>query len=154
AALVSQFQAMEPAARALRVELQSVPLNSPTEIDSAVAAAVREQADALYLQNNFLTDNYKTRIAELALGSGLPTMGGLVGFPAKGGLMAYGRNQAELVRRSAVYVDRILKGANPADLPIEQPMLIEFIINLQTAQALGLPIPEQVLLQATEVIQQ
>ena len=80
-------------------------------------------------------------------------MGGLVDFPAKGGLMAYGTNQAELVRRSAVYVDRILKGANPADLPIEQPMLIEFIINLQTAQALGLPIPQHVLLQATEVIQ-
>ena len=107
-ALARQFEKLEPAAQALGVELQSVPLSSPTEIDSAVAAAARERADALFLQNNFLTDNYKARIAELALGSGLPTMGGLVDFPAKGGLMAYGANQAELLRRA-----RVLRGQDP-----------------------------------------
>ena len=106
----------------------------------------------LFLQNSFLTDNYKARIAELALGSGLPTMGGLVDFPAKGGLMAYGSNQAELVRRSAFYVDKVLKGANPADLPIEQPMRFEFVVNLKTAQALGIIFPNEIMLQVTEVI--
>jgi putative tryptophan/tyrosine transport system substrate-binding protein len=148
-----QFQEMAAAARVLGVELQSLPVGSPADIEGAVKAAARERADALFLLNSFLTDNYKARIAELATGSWLPTMGGLVDFPAQGGLMAYGSNQEELVRRSAAYVDKIIKGANPADLPIEQPMRFEFVVNLKTARELGITFPNEIMLQVTEVIQ-
>jgi putative ABC transport system substrate-binding protein len=74
-------------------------------------------------------------------------------FPANGGLMAYGPNQAALFRRAAYFVDKILTGANPAELPVEQPTVFEFVVNLKTAQALGLRIPQEVLLRATELIQ-
>ena len=115
-----------------------------------------DREDELYKENIALKKEVhalKARIAELALGNGLPTMGGLVDFPANGGLMAYGSNQAELVRRSAVYVDKILKGANPADLPIEQPMRFEFVVNMKTARELGITFPNEIMLQVTEVIQ-
>jgi putative ABC transport system substrate-binding protein len=103
--------------------------------------------------NNFLTNAYKARIAKLALGCGLPTMGGLVDFPAEGVLMAYGPNQADIVRRSAAYVDKILKGANPGDIPVEQPMTFDFVVNMKTARELGITFPNEIMLQVTELLQ-
>jgi len=93
------------------------------------------------------------RIAELAVQSRLPSMWAQSEAVSRGGLMAYGPNRPALYRRAAYYVDRILKGTSPADLPIEEPREFEFVINLKTAQALGLTIPHHVLLQATEVIE-
>ena len=96
---------------------------------------------------------YRSRIVELAAQHRLPTMYHERDAVAAGGLMAYGVNLPDFFRRAATYVDRILKGAKPADLPVEQSMRFDFVINLKTAQALGLTIPDHVLLQATEVIQ-
>ena len=95
----------------------------------------------------------RDRLVELSTRSGLPTISGDTGFAAAGGLMAYGPSLIRQTQRAAYYVDRILKGARPADLPVEQPMVFDFAINLQTAQALSLTIPQHVLLQATEIIQ-
>jgi ABC-type uncharacterized transport system substrate-binding protein len=99
-----------------------------------------------------LFSTHRARLAELALVSRLPTMAGEVGYAQAGGLMNYGPNLPESWRRAATYVDKILKGAKPGDLPVEQPMKFEFVINLKTAEALGLTIPPSLLFQATEVI--
>jgi putative ABC transport system substrate-binding protein len=99
-----------------------------------------------------LCSYYRVRLAELALASRLPTMSGEVGYAKAGGLMNYGPHIPESWHRAATYVDKILKGAKPTDLPVEQPMKFELIINLKTAQALVLTIPSSILLQADEVI--
>ena len=125
----------------------------PDELETAFEAATREHANALITFAHAFTIFNSRRIIELAAQRGLPAMYGLKEFVDDGGLMAYGPNLRASYRRAAYYVDRILKGAKPADLPIEQPMQFDLAINLKTAQALGLTIPEHVLLQATEVIQ-
>jgi len=96
---------------------------------------------------------YRARLAELALASRLPTMAGVVGYAKAGGLMNYGANILESWRRAATYVDKILKGAKPADLPVEQPTKFELVLNLKTAKALGITIPPHLLVLADEVIQ-
>ena len=115
--------------------------------------ATREGVEALAVHTAPATVAYQPRIAELAAARRLPAIADRRSFVEAGGLMAYGPNLMENWRRAATYVDKILKGASPADLPIEQPMRFDFVINLRTAQALGLTIPHHVLLQATEVIQ-
>src|SRR5262249_46270808 len=100
-----------------------------------------------------LLNGHHTRIVDFAIKNRLPLIAGSRRFVTAGGLMAYGPNIDNNFRRAATYVDKILKGAKPADLPVEQPREFEFVINLKTAQALGLTIPQHVLLQATEVIQ-
>jgi putative tryptophan/tyrosine transport system substrate-binding protein len=149
----SAREPFEAAARTLGLQLQFVGLGGPADLEPGFETAAREHAEGLYVATGALIASNQTRIAELALQSGLPSMWGQSEAVARGGLMAYGPNRADLHRRAAYYVDRILKGTKPGDLPIEQSREFDFVINLRTAQALGLSIPQHVLAQATEVIQ-
>jgi putative ABC transport system substrate-binding protein len=133
------------------VRMQPVVVRGPEEFDGAFASMVKERPCALVVQPILATK----RVAELAMKHRLPSITtGSQGraFPPFGGLAAYGPNELELYRRAGVYVDRILKGAKPADLPVEQPTKFELVINLKTAKALGLTIPPSLLLRADQVI--
>jgi len=143
----------EAAARALGLRLQILVIRDPSEFESAFTAMSAEHADALVVTPGPILRAASRPIAELATKRRLPTMFESRPYATAGGLMAYGPNLPDLARRSAAYVDKILKGAKPGDLPIELPTKFDFIINLRTAQALGLTIPPSVLAQATEVIQ-
>jgi putative tryptophan/tyrosine transport system substrate-binding protein len=140
------------AARVLGVQLLPLEVRGPDEFVGAFQAATQGQAQALITGPSALFFTHRARLAELALASRLPTMAGETGYAAAGGLMYYGPDIPGSFRRVAVYVDKILKGIKPADLPVEQPTTFELAINLKTAQALGLTIPPTLLLQATEVI--
>ena len=149
-----QFPGIEHAAQTLGVQLQSLALHGPEpDIDGVLRAAAREQAEALLVVGSPRTVRHRAQILDFAAHGRLPTMGTTRDWAVAGGLMTYAANIEEQWRRAAYYVDRILKGARPADLPVEQPMTFEFVINLKTAQALGLSIPQHVLLQATEIVQ-
>jgi putative tryptophan/tyrosine transport system substrate-binding protein len=147
-----ELQESEAAAQALGLHAQPLEARTPEELEAAFAAAATGRADGLLLQNSALNSVHQARIAELAARLRLPTMSGFPEFAADGGLMGYGPDRADQWRRATIYVDKILKGAPPADLPVEQPMRFKFVINLKTAQMLGLPIPPHVLAQTTEVI--
>ena len=141
------------AARALGLQLHIVELHRADELDSAFAAMTREGAEALIvLPDSTLINNVGGQIADLAATHRLPTMYAWRQVVAAGGLMSYGPSPLDTSRRAATYVDKILKGANPAELPVEQPTKFELVINLKTAQALGLTIPPTILFQADEVI--
>jgi putative ABC transport system substrate-binding protein len=146
------LEQLRSAARSVRVQMQPVVVRGPEELDRAFATMVKERPDAVVVQPIFATK----RVADLAAKHQLPSITtGSQGrtFPQLGGLMAYGPDQSELYRRAAVYVDKILKGAKPADLPVEQPTKFELVINLKTAKVLGLTIPPSLLQRADEVIQ-
>jgi ABC-type uncharacterized transport system substrate-binding protein len=141
------------AARALGLYLHVVELHSAEELDSAFAAMTRAGADALIVvADQALMDGLRGRIVDLAAKSRLPAMYDWKMYVDAGGLMSYGPSLSDIFRRAAVFVDKILKGAKPADLPVEQPTKFELVINLKTAQALGLTIPPTLLFQADEVI--
>ncbi len=141
------------AAQALGVQLQLVPVSGPDEFEDAFAAITRAHTDALIqLPSPMLFREYK-RIAELAAERRLPAMYAAREFVETGGLMAYGANLDDLFRRTATYVDKIVKGAKPADLPVEQPTKFELVINLKTAKVLGLAVPQSLLARADEVIE-
>jgi putative ABC transport system substrate-binding protein len=148
----SNVQDMEAATQALGLRLQLLEIRDVADYEAAFAAAGAEQADALMMSGG-INNRHSARIVSLAARARLPAMYVSSLFVRDGGLMAYGTNRLDLHRRAATYVDKILKGAQPADLPVEQPMRFDLAINLRTAQALGLTIPHQVLLQATEVIE-
>src|SRR5216684_282907 len=148
-----QLRQAEAAARALGVGLQLLEARGPQEIDSAFAAMTRERAGALLILPDAIFGNQRRQIAELAAKSRLPSLLGVGEYAEAGGLMTYSANNLDLERRAATFVDKILKGAKPADLPIEQPSKFELIINLKTAKALGLTIPQSLLRRADEVIQ-
>ena len=143
----------DAAAQALGLHLLALAVESPDDLNEAFEAVSRARAQGLMMAPNPVVNSQRARIVEYAARSRLPAAYPDTRFPMVGGLISYGANPAALHRRAAYYVDRILRGANPADLPVEQPMVFDFVINLQTAQALGLTIPPHVLLQATEVIQ-
>jgi putative ABC transport system substrate-binding protein len=143
----------ESATRSLNVRLQSLEARTPSDLRSAFAAATRESAGALVVLNDPMLIDQRTRIAELGVRSRLPVVAGQREYVQAGSLLAYGASLRDNVRRAAGYVDRIVKGAKPADLPIEQPTKFELVINLKTAKALGLTIPPAVLARADEVIQ-
>jgi putative tryptophan/tyrosine transport system substrate-binding protein len=143
----------EAAARTLGVQLQFVEARGPEDFDRAFADMTSARAGALTVLPNNMFNNERIHLVTLAAKNRLPTV-----FPYRegadaGGLMAYGANLADLLRRAATYVDKILKGAKPADLPVEQPTKFELIINLKTAKDLGLRIPQSVLARADEAIQ-
>ncbi len=141
------------AARALDLHLHVVEVRRADELDTAFAAMTRAGAEALIvLEDALLIGPLRGRIADLAVKHRLPAMCDWRQSVAAGCLMAYGPSQLDTYQRAATYVDKILKGAKPADLPVEQPTTFEFVINLKTAQALGLKIPPSLLFQATEVI--
>jgi putative ABC transport system substrate-binding protein len=146
------IEELKAAAPSLSMELTFVPVRTPEEFDAAFSAASRAHAQALYLLENSLFYVHRMTLAKLALKARLPTIYGGRAFADEGGLMSYGANYEDLMRRSAVYVDKILKGAKPGDLPIEQPTKFELVINLKTAKALGITIPQSILLGADEVI--
>jgi putative ABC transport system substrate-binding protein len=143
----------QDAARALGVRLQLLGARGPGEIDSAFAAMTHEQASAVIVLVDAVLQNNRTRITDLAARHRLPAVYGLSEYAESGGLLAYGPNRLDMFRRAVTYVDRILKGAKPGDLPVEQPSTFALAINLKTAKALGLTIPPSLLLRADQVIE-
>jgi putative ABC transport system substrate-binding protein len=148
-----QLREIEHAARLLNVELQPVEVRAAEEFEAAGRAVVGQRAQALIVVPALLFTEQRHRLAALAVQHRLPTMWYRREQVEAGGLMSYGTNFSAMYRRAATYVDKILKGAKPADLPVEQPMKLELVINLKTAKALGLTIPPLLLFQADEVIQ-
>ena len=153
AGMVARFQQAQGAAPAVGVGVQSVEVRDSRELERALETMGRERPDALLLLADPLTLSQRLRIVEFAAEARLPAIYEMSPFVDAGGLMSYGPNVSELIRRSAIYVDKILKGAKPADLPIEQPAKFELVINLKSARALGITIPQSVLLQAGRVIE-
>src|SRR5215472_12911279 len=145
-------RAADVAAQALGVQLHPVEVRGPEAFDSAFAAMTSAHAGALFVVPDRIFRQHRRRLAELAAMSRLPTMYYVREYVEAGGLMSYGTNARDIYRRAATYVDKILKGTKPADLPVEQPMKFELVINLKTAEALGLTIPPTLLFQADEVI--
>jgi putative ABC transport system substrate-binding protein len=144
---------MELAAKALGVTLQYLDVLSPKDIETAFRAATKGRADAvLVLQSGGVATGHRTEIAELAIKSRLPAIYFRSVYVEDGGLMSYGASFTDMDRRAATYVDKILKGRKPADLPVEQPIKFEFIINLKAAKQIGLTIPPNVLVRADKVI--
>ena len=146
-------QAADVAAQRLGVQVHLVEADGPEAFDSAFAAMTSAHTGALLVIGDRVFRQHDRRLAELAVMSHLPTMHITRAYVEAGGLMSYGPNALDLSRRAAYYVDRILKGTQPADLPVEQPTKFELVINLKTAQALGITMPPSLLLLADEVIQ-
>jgi putative tryptophan/tyrosine transport system substrate-binding protein len=141
------------AGRSLGVQLQVLEARDPNEFDRAFTAMVKQRAEALLVLADPMSLQHRTPLAQLAGKNRIPSIYGFREYVDAGGLLSYGPNLSDLFRRAATYVDKILKGAKPADLPVEQPSKFELIINLKTAKGLGLTIPQSVLLQADELIQ-
>jgi putative tryptophan/tyrosine transport system substrate-binding protein len=139
------FKETQAAGRTLGIEVQSLEVRDPRDFDGAFEALRRQRPDALITVEDPLTFNYMKLIADFAAGQRLPTLHGFREDVAAGALMSYGANLADLFRRAAGYVDKILRGAKPADLPVQQPTRYELAINLKTAKALGLAIPDKLL---------
>jgi len=150
---VAQWKITQAAAQTLGMQLQSLEVRRSDEFESAFQAAIRKRAGALILLDDTLLYTHGTKIIDLAAKSRLPVMYGFREHVEAGGLMVYGASLRDLYRRAAIYVDKILKGAKPADLPVEQPTKFDLAINLKTAKALGLTIPQSLLQRADEVIQ-
>ena len=147
------WKEIQLAAREQGLRLQSLEVRGPEDLDGAFRAASRERAQALVALRSPIVVFERTRITELATKNRLPAIYDDRVFVETDGLMSYGTNQADLHRRAATYVDRILKGAKPADLPVEQPTKFELVINMKTAKTLGLTIPQSLLVRADEIIQ-
>ena len=142
-----------PAAQQLGVQLQILEVRSPEGIERAIDAAVEHHADALWVVGDPIFHNPLQRIPDLAARARLPALYLVREMVVAGGLLSYGPDLIELNRRGAIYVDRILRGAKPADLAVELPTKFQLVINLKTAKALGITMPQSVLLRADEVIQ-
>ena len=149
----NDFQWYEAPARALKIQLQLLEVRDPNpDFDAVFQAAAKGRASALITVAGSLFDRYTKRFADLAIKNRLPSMHEVSRYVEAGGLMSYSADDAESYRRAAYYVDRILKGTKPAELPVEQPTKFEFVINLKTAKALNLAIPQSVLYRADRVI--
>jgi putative ABC transport system substrate-binding protein len=149
----SQWQESRAAAGTLGLSLQSRPVRAGDDLAGAFAGMARERADGLVVLTDPLTLAYRDQIVAGAARHRLPAIYEVRQYVDAGGLMAYGASLFELNRRAASFVDKILKGARPADLPVEQPPKFELVVNLKTARALGLTIPQTVLIRADQVIQ-
>jgi putative ABC transport system substrate-binding protein len=149
----ADMKEVQTAANASGVTLQSLPVKGPEDLEGAFGAAKRERADALITLEDPFTIAHRARIVELARTHRLPALYGRRVYVDAGGLMSYGPDPIEQYRRAALYVDRIFKGAKPADLPVEQPTKFEFVIHLKTAKALGLTIPPSLLARADQIIE-
>jgi len=148
-----QFRATEAAAHAASVTIQSLAIERIGNLQDALDRGARERLQGIIVLSSPRIYQRSSEIAAAALKSHLPTISLFTTFPESGGLMAYGPNLAEMFRRAAIYVDRILKGSKPSDLPIERPSRFEFVINLKTAKVMGLTIPPSLLLRADQVIE-
>ena len=147
------FKETAGAAETLGVELQSLDIREPPDLDGALEAATAGHANALITVEDPLTIDLRKRIVEFAADHRLPAISGLKVFADSGFLMTYGADLSDFLRRSVAYVDKILKGAKPSDLPVEQPTKFELVINLKTAKSLGLTIPSLLLTRADEIIE-
>jgi len=143
---------IEAASRVLGITLQSVAVRSPNDFESAFEAAAKGRADALIEIQDALFNSHRKMIVDLAAKNRLPAIYDRIEFVQAGGVMSYGTNISDLYRRAAIYVDKILKGAKPADLPVEQPVKFDLVINLKAAEQIRLTIPRSVLYQADKVI--
>ena len=152
-AYASQLSEAQAAAKALALQLQVVEARGPKDFESAFSEMTQKGAGALLVLSDPMLNAHRERIANLATKSHLPAIYEFKEFVEAGGLMSYGTNIVDVYRRVAKFVDKILKGAKPADLPVEQPLNFEFFINLKTAKALGVTIPPNVLARADKVIQ-
>jgi putative ABC transport system substrate-binding protein len=150
---VGYAKSLDTAAKQLRVKLLLQAVQVPDQIDTAVAAIAAAKAQALIVFTDPLTVRYRAQIVDLVAKHRLPAMYGFKEFVEAGGLMAYGVSVPDACRRAALYVDKILKGAKPADLPVEQATQLEFVINLKTAKVLGLTMPPSLLQRADQVIE-
>src|SRR4030095_6524442 len=145
---VAALKEVEIASRVLGVQIQSLDVRDVGSFEAAFDSATQQRASAVLVQRDPLNNSYPTRIVVLAAKHKLPGMYPEIQFVNAGGLMSYGVNTVDLYRRAANYVDKILKGAKPADLPVEQPTKFEFIINLKAAKQIGITIPPNVLARA------
>jgi putative ABC transport system substrate-binding protein len=148
-----QLRAAEKAARALGIQLQSLGVRTPDDFERAFQDATRQSAGALLILDDFFLTSHLTRISALTAKARLPAMAGVTGFAEAGVLISYGPNFVDITRRSATYVDKILKGAKPGELPIEQPTTFELVINVKAAKTLGLVIPQSLLVSADKIVQ-
>jgi putative ABC transport system substrate-binding protein len=148
-----QLRAAEVVAPALGMQLVSLGVRTPADFEGAFQTATRRHVGALLILDDFFLASHAKQLAALATKSRLPAMAGVDGFPEAGVLINYGPNFADITRRSVTYIDKILRGARPGDLPIEQPINFELVMNLNTAKILGLTIPPALMLQAHRVIE-
>ena len=153
AANISGLKNIQAAAQKIGVKIQPVEANTPQEIANAFATMVRQNAGALIVLLDPFFQQQKNQIVELATKQRLPSIAAYGEYVEAGGLMSYGNNLRENYKRAATYVDKILKGSNPGDIPVEQPTTFEMFINRRTATTLGLKIPNSMLVQATKVIE-
>jgi putative tryptophan/tyrosine transport system substrate-binding protein len=150
---VEGLPGLQAAAQALRVELHLVAYRGPEDFEGAIAAMRQDGAEALFVMPHPMASGHATRLAALAVQYRLPAMAPYREFGEAGGLLAYGGMFADMYRRAPMFVDKILKGAHPSEIPVERPLRFDFVINLKTAKALGLTLSQSTLVQATEVIQ-
>jgi putative ABC transport system substrate-binding protein len=153
AVMTNIFSEIQTAAPVLGVTVQPLGVQDAKDIDGAIATLTEERPDALFMITDVLTSRYVRQVLEFAVQHQLPTMFQSSGPVAEGGLMSYAPSFTESYRRAAYYVDRILKGAKPGDLPVEQPTKFELVVNLKTAKALGIIIPPTLLMLADKVIE-
>ena len=147
------FKEIKPVARALKLQLHSLELRGQTtDFDEAFKVAAKAGVNALIMDRAPVFNRFAKRLAELAIKNRSPSMYAGIEYVEAGGLVSYAPDHADQYRRAAYYVDKILKGAKPADLPVEQPTKFEFVINLKTANQIGLTIPQSVLFRADRVI--
>src|SRR6266853_5825278 len=152
AVMTNIFSEIQAAAPVLGMTVQPLGVQEAKDIDGAIAAMTEERPDALFMITDVLTSRYVRQVLDFAVQHQLPTMYQSSGGVAEGGLMSYAPSWTDSYRRAAYYVDRILKGAKPGDLPVEQPTKFELVVNLKTAKALGITIPPTLLMLADEVI--
>jgi putative ABC transport system substrate-binding protein len=152
-ATVLRVKEAQIAARTLGLTVHPLEVRTPDDLGPAFDAMTRERADALLAPGDPFTLTHQRRILDLAAKRRLPVTSTFRDFADSGGLLSYGTNRLDMFRRAATYVDKILKGAKPADLPVEQPTRFELVVNLRTAKTLGLTIPPSVLIRADHVIQ-
>jgi putative ABC transport system substrate-binding protein len=151
-AVVPEMRQVQEAARMLGLQDELLDVRRAEEIGPALEA-LKGKADALYVQSGLLMNTNRVKISTLALAARLPTMSGIRDYVDAGSLVSYGPNFPDMFRRAAEIADKILRGANPGDVPVEQAAKFDLILNLTTAKALGLKIPESFLLRANEVIE-
>jgi putative ABC transport system substrate-binding protein len=147
------YRQTENAARQLGIEVHSFEVRAPADVEGALEIAMQQRPDALITVEDPLMLTHRNRICELAIINRLPSLFGLREYVEAGGLIAYGADLGDLNRRAAVYVDKILKGVRPSDLPVQQPTKFQLVVNLKTAKTLGLEIPPTLLARADEVIE-
>ena len=150
---LAALEAMEASARTLGMTVVRFDARGPGDLEGVFAAVTRARSDALVITGGPVMFNMRTQVAQLALRHRLPSISVIIEDVEAGGLMSYGASVSDQWRRAATYVDKILKGAKPGDLPVEQPTKFELVINLKTAKTLGLTIPPSLLARADQVIE-